>query len=109
MSSYKILQSHSRSLQYNLGSPDDYQNGPYEVFFGEGEKRTCIDIPVIDDGVEEGPERFQLQIMPPDNGGVPFEPGSKPMAQITIRDGEYLRQYFILHIINVNMYVQVYA
>ena len=49
---------------------------------------ACIDIPVIDDGVEEGPERFQLQIMPPDNGGVPFVPGSNSMAQITIQDGE---------------------
>ena len=88
MKSYKILQSHSRSLQCNLGSPDDYQDGPYEVFFGEGEKVACIDIPVIDDGVEEGPERFQLQIMPPDNGGVPFVPGSNSMAQITIQDGE---------------------
>ena len=58
------------------------------MFFGEGEKVACIDIPVIDDGVEEGPERFQLQIMPPDNGGVPFVPGSNSMAQITIQDGE---------------------
>ena len=70
---------------------------------------TCINIPVVDDGDPEGPEIFQLHIMPPDNGGVPFEPGSKPMAQITIRDGGYLRKYFILHIINVHMHVQVYA
>ena len=79
------------------------------MFFGEGEKIGCVDIPVVDDGDPEGPERFELEIMPPDNGGVPFEPGSKPMAQITIRDGEYLRKYFILHIINVHMHVQVYA
>ena len=69
-------------------STDDYQNGPYDVLFENGKNRSCVEIPVIDDGVEEGPENFQLEIIPAGDGGPPFQPGLKSMAQVTVMDGE---------------------
>jgi predicted secreted protein len=63
---------------------DDYESGPYCVDFAEGQNKSCVQIPIIDDDIHEPTQDFDVSIDVPD--GLPLVPGKN--ITITITDDD---------------------
>ena len=64
----------------------DYGSGPYIVTIPAGMTRVPFDVPITDDGIQEGNEDFMLTINPSLPTGVTV--GSPDQATVTIVDDE---------------------
>ncbi|SVB35090.1 uncharacterized protein METZ01_LOCUS187944, partial [marine metagenome] len=68
---------------------DDYRGITGKLVFGDGETIKSLDIPILDDTVEEGAEAFRIRIFGATGGGVVIPPN---FSTVIVLDNELLDQ-----------------
>ena len=68
---------------------EDYRGIRFEITFPAGSQSVPFDVPIVDDGVFEGLEFFNLSIMVPEEArNIGVEPGMPIKAFVDIIDDE---------------------
>ena len=72
-----------------IADPEDYNSESLTATFEEGESRTSVCIPIVNDSFFEGDEVFRASLSVPDNTtGVSVVAGQRRETSVTIEDDE---------------------
>ena len=75
-------------VRISLSEHLDYSPGPFLVLFGQGDTTACVEIPIVNDVIFEGPQSFLVTVQVPE--GVRARVENTATVTILDDDGETL-------------------
>ena len=80
-----------------MSADSDYQQTEFTVTFGVDQDKVCLEVPILDDQMDEGTEKFEIIITgtPP---GVSAAQPERTVVSIIDDDGKFTRQLRCAHV-----------